>query len=62
MQRSNTRTNPSEKNRMREEIDAQIREYLQRGGKIDILLANQRQQDTAIGSVWRTDDLSELDR
>lgn len=62
MNRGNTRSNPNEKHRMREEIDAQVREYLQRGGKIDVLLANQRQRDTAIGSVWRTDDLSELDR
>ncbi|MFV8818645.1 hypothetical protein [Haliea sp. E17] len=64
MNRNSTGTNPIEKGRIRDEINAQIHEFLQRGGKIDVLVANQRQQtsSTAIGSVWRVDDLAELDR
>jgi len=60
---NNRQANPGEKSRMRDEIDAQIREFLQRGGKIDVLTANQRPpRDSAIGSVWHLEDFSEVDQ
>lgn len=52
MIRNNDDTNISEKNRIRDEIDAQIREYLQRGGKIDVLTGNQDSRRRAVGCVW----------
>ncbi len=62
MSKSNTKINPVEKDRIRAEIDAQVQAFLQKGGKINVLVANQGARGTAIGSVWRTDDLSELNR
>jgi len=60
MNRYQNRVNPSEKNRMRNEIDEQVRDFLQRGGKIDVLAASQRRlENNAIGSVWHTDELPE---
>ena len=60
---NNTRHNSSEKNRIREEIDAQVREFIRRGGKIDQLgTSGLRQQPDAIGSVWHIDDIVDLER
>ncbi len=60
---NNTRHSASEKNRIREEIDAQVREFIQRGGKIDQLSASGlRQRPNAIGSVWHIDDIVDLER
>lgn len=42
----------SEKNRIRDEIDRQVRAYLQQGGKIEVLSATNRQVGSLIGSVW----------
>ena len=44
--------NITEKNRTRDEIDEQIREYLKRGGKIDVLSGNQAKTGNTMGSVW----------
>ena len=56
MNREDDKTNIGEKNRIRDEIDEQIREYLQQGGKIDVLGANDRPPQNAIGSVWHGSD------
>ena len=45
-----TRDNTTEKNRIRDEIDEQIRYYLQRGGKIDVLSADRAKSGKAIAS------------
>ena len=52
MNRNSDKSSVTEKNRMRDEIDEQIREYLKQGGKIDVLTGNQRDPRNAIGSVW----------
>lgn len=44
--------NVTEKNRIRDEIDEQVRDYLRRGGKIDVLSVNQNSTGNAMGSVW----------
>jgi len=59
---SNQRENPGEKTRIREEIDAQVREFLQRGGKIDILATNPRLQGNSVGSVWHMEDVPDVDQ
>ena len=56
MNRKDEQTRISEKDRIRDEIDAQIRQYLQQGGKIDVLSANNRTPGQAIGSVWHGSD------
>ena len=56
MNRKHDKTSISEKNRIRDEIDEQIREYLRQGGKIDVLSANYRNPRSAIGSVWHGSD------
>ena len=40
-----------EKERMRAEIDSQIADFLSRGGKIDVLISENR-QSPKVGSVW----------
>lgn len=45
-------SNMTEKNRIRDEIDEQIREYLKRGGKIDVLSGKQTKTGNPVGSVW----------
>ncbi|TGD75777.1 hypothetical protein E4634_02595 [Mangrovimicrobium sediminis] len=62
MSRNQQRMNESEKNRMREEIDAQIRDYLQRGGKIDVLASGQHQSGRSIGSVWHSEDMPQIEQ
>ncbi len=62
MNKQGTRVNPVEKDRIREEIEAQVQEYLQRGGKIDVLTANQRQQLNTIGSVWDIEFAPDMER
>lgn len=52
MERTGDTANTTEKNRIRDEIDRQIREYLQRGGKIEVLSGKQAKAGNAIGSVW----------
>ena len=47
------KTNICEKNRIRQEIDAQVHKYLQQGGKIDVLSTREGKPRSAIGSVWR---------
>jgi hypothetical protein len=44
---------PNEKDRMRDEIDAQIREYLQKGGHIEVISENDIRRPP-VGSVWDT--------
>lgn len=56
MKRKDEQANISEKRRIRDEIDEQIRAYLQQGGKIDVLTANERGTRNAIGSVWHGSD------
>ena len=52
--------NEHEKERIRAEIDDQVAEFLNRGGKIDIV-NNERQQRDSVGSVWhQQDELSKL--
>lgn len=63
MNRKDEQTRIHEKNRIRDEIDAQVRHYLQQGGKIDVLSANNRAPGQAIGSVWQDlDDFSDIDQ
>lgn len=38
---------------MRAEIDAQVREYLRRGGRIRVVSTQLRKDTHAIGGVWR---------
>jgi len=52
----------SEKSCIRDEIDAQTREYLLRGGRIDVLAAGQRTPRGAVGPVWHMDDLPDVDQ
>lgn len=48
-----------EKERMRAEIDSQVEEFLQRGGKIDVLSGPNQQKASNVGSVWhQQDDMS----
>ena len=55
-----TPTSEHEKERMRAEIDNQIADFLNRGGKIDVLSSDQQQRPT-VGSVWhQQDDASNL--
>ena len=56
MNRNRDNTNESEKNRIRNEIDAQVEEFLKSGGKIDVVNGNQRSPKASIGSVWRGSD------
>jgi len=59
--RNHNKTNTSEKNRIRDEIDEQIRAYLQRGGKIDVLNTDRDSRRRVVGSVWDApDDVSGL--
>jgi hypothetical protein len=49
-----------EKERMRAEIDRQIADFLNRGGKIDVLGDEQQRRDGG-GSVWhQQDEMSNL--
>lgn len=43
---------PAEKERIRAEIEAQVREYLRRGGQINEVTVSQRPQVRAIGETW----------
>jgi len=50
-----------EKERIRDEIDEQIREYLRKGGRIQVLSRPETDMDTKRGSVWQpTFDDAEL--
>jgi ribulose bisphosphate carboxylase small subunit len=61
MNRNNEKSNTVEKNRIRDEIEAQIQAFLQQGGKIDVVATGQTRQRNAIGSVWHgQDDLTGL--
>ncbi len=46
-------TNFLEKERMRAEIEAQIREYLSRGGRISVVSTQLRTDSKVVGGVWR---------
>jgi len=46
--------NTHEKARLRAEIEAQVREYLRRGGEIDVLHTRQRAESNIIGGVWHS--------
>lgn len=56
MSRRKDAINECEKNRIRNEIDAQIAEFLKAGGKIDVLADKQSNPKSAIGAVWRNGD------
>ena len=43
---------PAEKERIRAEIEAQVREYLRRGGRINEVTGLQLNQVRAIGETW----------
>ena len=45
-----------EKNRIRDEIDAQIRDFLKHGGKIDVLSTNPYGQRPVVGTAWHNQD------
>ncbi len=56
MNRNRDNTNESEKNRIRNEIDVQVEEFLKSGGKIDVVNSKNRSPRAAIGSVWHGSD------
>ncbi len=56
MNRNNEKTNTVEKNRIRDEIEAQVQAFLQQGGKIDVVGNGQTRQRSSIGSVWHGQD------
>lgn len=43
-----------EKERIRDEIDEQVAEYLRRGGRIQVLTRPETDLDTNRGSVWQS--------
>jgi hypothetical protein len=45
-----------EKQRMRDEIDRQVEEFLRRGGKIDIVQDKHSSSASSVGSVWHTQE------
>lgn len=49
----------SEKTRLRDQITEQIREYLQRGGEIEIVQDQRHSRAPLVGSIWSdvNDDL-----
>lgn len=51
MNQKDDKTNTIERNRIRDEIEAQVREFLQQGGKIHVIGGGRAVQRT-IGSVW----------
>lgn len=54
MTRRIDRTGSCEKERIRDEIDEQIREYLRKGGRIQVLSRPEIDMDTNRGSVWQS--------
>ena len=61
MPTSKSQVSVHEKEKMRAEIDSQVAEFLQRGGKIDVLSDAHQHKATNIGSVWhQQDDMSNL--
>lgn len=44
--------NTCEKERIRAEIDAQVQEFLARGGRIETVVGNARGDNNLIGGVW----------
>ena len=50
-----------EKERLRAEIDAHVREFLERGGRIDVVIDNPRSNAAFIGSVGYQPDTSLTD-
>ena len=59
MKVSDQSSNSWAKQRASDEIDAQIAEYLKRGGKIDVVDdVRQAPSNPPVGSVWRDDDIS----
>jgi hypothetical protein len=55
MNQQDSRANTIEKNRIRNEIEAQVQNFLQQGGKIDIIGAGQTGQ-RVMGQVWHGHD------
>lgn len=55
MNQRDDKTNTIEKNRIRNEIEAQVQEFLQQGGKIDAVGAGQTGQRVT-GPVWHSHD------
>lgn len=45
-----------EKERIRLQIDAQVEEFLRRGGAIDVVTDNSRKGPAAVGSAWSDQD------
>jgi hypothetical protein len=61
MAKLRSQTSVHEKERMRAEIDSQVAEFLQRGGKIDVLTDEHKHATSNVGSVWhQPDDMSNL--
>jgi len=60
MNHNNHRAGAHEKNRVRDEIAAQIRDFLQRGGKIDVLTNGQGDKRNTIGSAWHSEEFADL--
>ncbi|AQA17544.1 hypothetical protein BST95_04160 [Halioglobus japonicus] len=56
MNRAADKTNEVEKTRIRDEIDAQIAEYLKAGGEIDVLSDTPNRGKSPMGSVWHNGD------
>lgn len=44
--------NRHEKERVRAEIDAQIREFLEQGGEIEVIASSSRADARVVGGVW----------
>lgn len=53
MKKEQEAVNTPEKERIRAEIDAQVREYLRRGGRICVVSTHVRKDTHVIGGVWR---------
>ena len=56
MNRNDEKTNTVEKTRIRDEIEAQVQEFLSQGGKIDVVGTGQTGRRPTIGSVWHGQD------
>lgn len=55
------KANIEEKNRVREEIERQVQQFLSKGGRIEVVSAGLNGRRAAIGSVWHgQDDFSDL--
>ena len=56
MTKSDDRPGSTQKDRISDDIDSQIREYLRRGGKIEVISQPERNINRSRGSVWQTPD------